>query len=71
MSGKMHKNNELLPGTEKLNINDDDATNLKDINDLLSVLTNGTSSIIDHQLLAQCLRKIDNRWELKYTITSS
>jgi hypothetical protein len=71
MSGKMHKNNELLPGTEKLNINDDDATNLKDINDLLSVLTNGTSSIIDHQLLAQCLRKIDNRWALKYTITSS
>ena len=67
----MHKNNELLPASEKLNINDDDAANLNDINDLLSALTSNSSTIIDHQLLAQCLRKIDNRWALKYTITST
>ena len=68
----MHKNNELLPDVDKQCVELDDAKNLNDINELLLKLsTDSNSNNIDHQLLAQCLRKIDNRWSLKYHINSA
>lgn len=68
----MHRKNELLPDIEKNNINNDDSNNLNDIHDLLSKLvSNDNSDVIDHQLLAQVLRKIDNRRTLKYSINTT